>query len=255
MFDEKRWKRTFIQNEISKYIPCPNCHQYKLNVGEKNLKYSETRESSESRIEYGGSPFADYLFSVSGCCRRCREAVTLCGTASEEERQEQVSEEEYEQYMVSTITPLFIYPPPHLFSIPSNCPETVKKALISVFALYWCDIDACAGRLRTVVELMLDAEGVPGRTDNDKPIFLSTRLKAFEQKNAPIAKMLEAPRLLGNESTHELGVKTKEVDTALRIVSHALWVLYQNRQVLELAEKMIEEKDPKKKKEKKKKEK
>jgi len=120
---------------------------------------------------------------------------------------------DYEKYSpIETLTPTYFNPPIHIFDINGEVPNSVRTEIVNAFKLYWLDQDACANKIRRVVEAIMDDKVVIEKHRLDQ------RIKEFEKTNSEkianlekIVKYLHANRVIGNDGSHHGKPLTKEI--------------------------------------------
>jgi hypothetical protein len=181
--------------------PCPACKQGTIQNGKE----------SESPIRHWpdtGVAFAinegyiersdDYgVFSATLVCSnyQCQQGVAVIGDYSTSLIDAQTWETE-RKYVILDVHPEIL-----LIDVPDPTPDLIKAAVTSSFALYWRDPEACAGRLRTAVERVVD-HLLPSRQPSGKFVSLGRRLTALSPKHPELAEAADVLRYVGNEGAH-----------------------------------------------------
>jgi Domain of unknown function (DUF4145) len=122
-----------------------------------------------------------------------------------------------------------------IIEIPKNTPALVKSALELVLTMYWFDLNACANKLRIVIDLILDDLKVPANEN------LNKRIRSFEKTDLKNAQLVSAIKWIGNEGTHgKESVLNENIVEALMITEHLLQNLYENSisNIYDIAEKI-----------------
>ena len=250
-FDPNKWRESFSEGSIHRFVPCGQCGEYKVE-GEESIRSSQTTASAEewslaAAGEGPGPHDIEERFVALLKCGACGESIVIAGNKSGEVAVVRTGPEpdDFDDEMQYTLFPKLIEPPPNLFPIPRDAPLRVHVALRTAFRLYWTDRDACVSRLRMAVERFLDSENIPSRRGNDAPIFLSKRLLEYEEQKPSIAKKLEAVKWLGDTGAHELGkLNLLSVNDGLKLICAALEERYEGDKLMGIADAIINKKGP-----------
>lgn len=168
-------------------------------------------------------------------CDRCGQSVAAQGdaTVAKPGTQGQLAVPDEPKLAVNFFTPALQIIPRR-----NNYPERIKDELARSFATFFCDPAATGNRIRTLVEVLLDEQGIdklrqragrktePGRQERIAKIPLGERLKLFEASRPDIARMLMSIKLFGNEASHGSGVSSSDVLDAYELLNHVLEDLY-----------------------------
>jgi hypothetical protein len=140
------------------------------------------------------------------------------------------------EYEHSTLLrPKSMFPPPPLFSIPKSVPHLAVVQIKLAFQLFWTDLPSAASRLRTSLELVLDALKVPREVPSQKDTM--TRLELFDRilnfansaTDPDSAESMHALRILGNLGTHGEPVPRELFFDALDIYEEALLEIFERK--------------------------
>lgn len=114
--------------------------------------------------------------------------------------------EEPECDLVQTFIPKAIIPAPAIFMIPTKTPEELKCQLHKAFSLFWVDLEACAGRIRVCIELLMDDLKIPTIGTNKKgkeyEMSLHARIKEYGTDKQETVDFLLAVKWIGNQGSH-----------------------------------------------------
>ena len=83
-------------------------------------------------------------------------------------------------------------------------PRRLREVLSSSFSLLWMNGEACANRLRVVLEMLLEDQG--SEVGGDKRAPLAVRIKKLEESIFGVAgsdTLMHAVRIVGNVGSHE----------------------------------------------------
>lgn len=197
----------FSEDNIPKF-PCPSCSGGWLI--KKHFEYSYDAETSKNSNEpWFGVDDYGYVFSCLLECNNCNEAVSVAGTGCVEHYFDQ--DDPSQTYIADCFTPKFFQPALPIIEFPrgSTVPEKIRDTLAKSFALFWCDYDACANRIRATLEVLLDDMQVKRRLpDAARDMTLHRRIETITAddgtKDGNIKDMIMALKWLGNAGSHEL---------------------------------------------------
>lgn len=102
-----------------------------------------------------------------------------------------------------------------IFELPARCPDEVTKQRSASFRLLWADHAAAAGKVRIVLECLMDHLGVPKRKKDKNGKFddlsLHHRVEIFQKGSPIIGSQLMALKWLGNTGSHEAQVNRDDL--------------------------------------------
>lgn len=230
------WRTEFDKKDFPR-LPCPQCATGRLKFVENSLilkepPYSEAYHSHED-FE------ADWVVQRFGATLRCDEGK--CGEiafmAGETSTVPVFLENDggYTGWAEQDVlVARSLFPAAPLFPITEQAPRVVKEQLKLGFQLFWSDLAACAGRLRTAVELMLDEQGVTktimkkGKLERAN---LWERIEAFAQSavGEDLKDQLHALRTIGNLGTHGAAVTSEALFDAADVLEDVLLGVYEKK--------------------------
>lgn len=226
------WNKEFTLDKTPLWT-CPYCNQGQLIGNKTNIKIIESENSKKLRedssweqIWISGS-FGGVLQCINP---HCKESIQIIGKMSTldhcdtNEYGEQISN----IYFTETLLPVAFFPTLNIFPIHEDVPEEIKNAIIETFKLYWIDMSSCANKIRTVVELILDKQGVDRTNSIKKYIPLNNKIEKFEANKPEEAEFMKAIKWIGNEASHKLNTVTKDdVLDALEMLENLTTKLYE----------------------------
>lgn len=239
-FNRGFWLRSFREGSFPNW-PCPRCYKGILRPLDNGFQYGETGDTQEDLIDSNGTmKLSDYAFhySVLLRCDNCYEHLASGGSGFTHEYVLQDDNDNVilddsgnpEMDFVNWFCPEFFYPPIHIFRIPSQCPESVKKEIIASFKLFFMEPPASANSVRKAVEEILTQQNIKRYTITKKrkrvKIRLHERIVEFEKTNPTVAKMLFAVKWIGNEGSHSGELKKNDLLDAYEILEIILDELY-----------------------------
>jgi Domain of unknown function (DUF4145) len=181
--------------------PCPACKQgtiQSLKEGESPIRHWPNTGVAAGIDEGFIERSDDYgVFSATLRCSnyQCQQGIAVVGDYSTSLSGMGMWETE-RSYEILDIHPAIL-----LIDIPEATPKPIKTSLSSSFPLYWRDPQACAGKLRTAVEDVLEHLGQP-RKVRGKFISLAVRLKNLKALHPELAESADILRDLGNAGAH-----------------------------------------------------
>ncbi|MCZ1012265.1 DUF4145 domain-containing protein [Streptomyces lydicus] len=142
---------------------------------------------------------------------------------------------DYEDYY-QHLHPKFFLPALPLVEMPRACPESVKGRIEAASAVLWVDPSSAANRIRSVVEALMDEQGIlRKRMDKDgkiRDVGLHDRIAAFKKAKPPFAEaadLLLAVKWIGNVGSHEDILKIPDVLDGIEILDFTLELVYDTR--------------------------
>lgn len=192
-FQRKLWGETLRHDPG---YPCPNCEFGVL----ENATHVDCVIAPLVAPPPGPSLFIEGLE-----CTKCHQLVVAVG---------------YEKKSGRVVKGML--PAPPLITLPSKTPPSVARELNAAFTLFWVDLGACANKLRSSVERVLENFQVPGKSLYDK-------IANFEQKDKEQAETFHALRQVGNIGSHEGGNTRQTILDAFEVYEHALSELFDER--------------------------
>lgn len=228
------WKASFESSSIPAY-PCPSCRAGILKKQNKN-DFVSKRPKDPSFEAYEESPTeCPSRFALFLKCGSCAEIVVAIGLSIDLPQEMLDGSLEWFEHL----QPEGMWPAPPIIST-LNLPKSVKLELEKSFGFYWSDAGACASRMRTSLERLMDHFKVPGiMTVTDKVgkkhrkrLDLSARIDKFAKgiRSRQYSDMLHALRVVGNVGTHGKKPVTKaNLLDAYRVYEHALESMFEDK--------------------------
>jgi len=210
-------RHLWSQNLTATYCPawpCPRCKTGTLALDKQSFRCEETVGSKKEHSVPEWEPeWVRYVFSTWAKCQTpaCGEAVAISGTGSMRSAMEDDGNVTWEDYF----SPLFCFPMPPIIDIPQKCPQKIREELGAAFGAFWSLPASCAGRIRVVLEHLMNHIGVQG---ND----LHSKLDAFAKNDPAVGAQLMALKWLGNSGSHVGEVSQDDLLNAFEILEHSL---------------------------------
>lgn len=208
---------------------CSTCGKGILELIEPSLNIEETGPSRASHAheafdyEWVNKRFSGLLKCSS---KLCGDIVSIAGVAVlEEESDWEAQQQSYYDFLV----PLFIYPPPLYFSIPTECAETIRDSILRSFSLLLLDIEASANAIRVTIEQILNNHHIAKTTVSKgkrKLLTLHSRIERFQLKDQETGNLLLAIKWIGNTGSHIGKLTNEDIYDAYEILEQALYRLY-----------------------------
>jgi Domain of unknown function (DUF4145) len=231
--DKRTWK-AFSKDDLPPFL-CPRCFNPSLRLNEESLMHKETAVSKKNRGHDAWEPeWTDEKFVVLLVCSKpsCGEVVAVSGIVSVEPNFDPDTDDwTYE----GILNPKSMYPPPPIILLPDKTPHSVKEEANLAFQFYWGDYGACATKIRTSVERLMDHFKVakfkivkdprkPRSPGKMRPLDLSTRIDKFISATGAVVHKdhLHALRVVGNLGTHKNVLTRTEILEAFEVYEHAL---------------------------------
>jgi hypothetical protein len=231
--DRKLWVERFSPDGSTAPWPCPACGQLNLTAISSSVHTYEGRESARYRSYEEWEPgWIEARFICMLQCA-CEEYVSVTGRhgveegiSSEPNNPEAYPHVDYEDYY----EPLFFHPALRIVNVPKQVPRDVRDQLIQSFAMFWCDLDACANRIRTSIEKLLNHRGVKRTTLTSKKkrirLNLHDRIELFGKSGDPLAMHLMALKRLGNAGSHSSPMTRDDILDAYEIMEFVLHEMF-----------------------------
>ncbi|MFM0561416.1 DUF4145 domain-containing protein [Paraburkholderia sediminicola] len=217
-----------------------------------SLVVEETAKSRRWRDDENWDPdWIQYTFTAWGQCLQpsCKQRFAISGTGGVGPEVGEEGEMQWDDYF----SPAACHPMPSIIDLPNKCPDNVKQQLESAFALFWSHPEACAGRIRVALELLMDHVGVPRKKTDSKgkeyPFDLHARIDFYSSLNIEAGTQLMALKWFGNTGSHGGEVSKTDLLDAFEILEHTLVEIIDKRaeKVALLAKKLTQKHSKKKK--------
>lgn len=225
-----------IQEKYCPQWPCPTCPSGALKIKEGSIQFSETFISRKESHSFDWEPeWTREIFVGMLVCQNeeCREVCTVSGVTSNDFSVYEGRNGEPVQELTKTFHPRFFNPPIPIFRVSQKVPDKIRVTIFQSFSLYWVDHLACANRIRSVIEQILNNRKVKrysvGKNGKRIPLALHHRIDLFEKKEEQIAKSLMAIKFIGNEGSHDGSINKFDLLDAYDILCHCLEEIYDER--------------------------
>lgn len=254
--ERQLWGETFSRSDFPAFL-CPHCKQGRLAPDPSTLRIEEPKFSLDAHGHNDWEPdWIDERFVVFLRCPilKCGQIVSVGGDSVTD----QVWDEEAKSWgLEQLLRPRMMFPAPSIIELPKDAPDDLARQLDLSFQVFWADYGACATKLRTSVERLMDFYGVPKtriRKDAKNPtkpgkrvpLELSSRIDKFVSatSNNVHADTLHALRHIGNLGTHNRPPSHTALLDAYMIYEHALAELLGNKkkELAALAKKILKTK-------------
>jgi hypothetical protein len=158
-FKKELWWGVFTNFDFPSF-PCPNCRTGHLQI----LKDTDAQRDSRNSLNVNPDEIEipeDFIQRQFVCLAKCRsqdcgQIVSVAGHMSWEE-----SEQPFPGSLELVKNIDFMSPTPPMFDLPEVTPVDVSTHIKKSFNLYWVDRSACANRMRSAGEAILDSLTVP----------------------------------------------------------------------------------------------
>jgi hypothetical protein len=165
----------------------------------------------------------------------CGEVISVSGTTKHEvsQQEDEFSSNGWDYVDRITMFPRFVDPAPAMFDVPLQCPQEVSDHIACAWLLYWVDHQACANRLRSALESLLDHLGIARSTINKhrkrQSLSLHSRVERLSKRHPVAANMLMAAKWIGNVGTHGNQITDSDLFDQMDLLEHALELLVAKR--------------------------
>jgi hypothetical protein len=216
--------------------PCPGCGQRDLTQLEKTLVTYETRDSKAAHDHEAWEPeWIDSRF-MCAVASKCGEVVIVSGRHGLEQGATYDEEGDVQVDYFDYFEPTWLDPAPKIISLPRALPNDVREDVVKSFQLFWVDVDACANRLRSSVDRLLDAQGVKRWTVSKKKkrvqLKLHARIELLAKREQAVAEPLMAVKWLGNAGSHPESITREDLLDAYEMMEYVLVELVEQRSKL-----------------------
>lgn len=233
--------RTLFDEQAFPGLPCPHCPSGKVKLVPGSIYKEEPTFSIAYHNDEDFEPdWAEDRFTARLVCDEngCGEIVHMIGDTTTVEVMLTDAEDGYDGWGIQRVyRPRAAFPPPPLFWVPPTVPHSIRKQLRLAFQMFWADLPASVGRLRTAVELMLDdhqiASEALAKSGKAVHIPLGHRIDAFAATKAgdSLKEPLEALRDIGNLGTHGTSVDKEAYFDAVDVLEDVLLGVYETKSI------------------------
>jgi hypothetical protein len=159
-----------------------------------DFKTIHTHEITESQIAKG-SPDWDpswiicHFGGTLECDNTgCGDVTIISGKTSVEYLHAILEDGEVYEDQMEMFHPKAIFPPPQIFPLSNKLPKEITPRLIESFSLYWVDNSSCANKIRSVLETLLDIQGIKktGIRTMTKKSTSGSKTKKAERYDLPL---------------------------------------------------------------------
>jgi len=222
--DKHLLQETFNQKRPPAW-DCPNCDRGILKPSEQFSVKSNSETAIHGSEDWWDVEYCKYVFSGMLACVTCKEGVAIAGNGFIDREQYDEGDWGYETYLV----PTYFNPPLRIVKpvVADDIPEEITRLLTKACEMFWCDGDSAINRLRSLVEMVLDARGIP-RENKGNRLSLHHRILLVTDANLlDVRDALLAIKYIGNDSSHGFtGIERNDLITAFSIVKFCLERLY-----------------------------
>ncbi|WP_273808468.1 MULTISPECIES: DUF4145 domain-containing protein [unclassified Pseudomonas] len=216
---------SFSTTGVPKFL-CPHCGEGHLIANIENIVTKQPAFSQGHQDHQDWSPDWEIeRFSLPFKCDKvsCGEYAFLIGETGFEE----YYEEEVETWVLASVfIPKAMFPAPMVISLPERTPKSVVSEIAAASSLIWTDLDACANRLRTAVERLLDDLKIPKRKivkgNKEARMDLYERIELFGKTQPDYEVSLQALRQVGNLGSHGDSVRRNVLSDAFEVFEYSL---------------------------------
>lgn len=218
--ERRRWRKSY--SSIYE-LPCPRCQKGLLKWDRKSVRQHETAASRLSNRDNYGPPETTSVFSGLMTCNIvfCAEVVMVSGYVDLVD-EIPPSEEVPDPGLSTYYRPKVFLPAPFIIYVSAKLSPECQADLKSSFALLWSDYPACANRLRSFVEHLLDQLGVPRLSPKNGRLPLKQRIDAFNKAHPGHENIMQALLLVGNNGSHGVAPSFDDLLDSYQLVEAAI---------------------------------
>jgi hypothetical protein len=162
-FRKELWWGSFRGWEFPPFR-CPRCKTGVLQILKDTFEEKDSGRSANLNPDEIPEDFIERQFVCLAKCRdqRCGEVVSVAGHFSYEEVESEVPGSPPYPGSLELLKNIdFMSPAPPMIELPEETPPEVSDRIKRSFPLYWVDRAACANRIRSAGEAILDSLTVP----------------------------------------------------------------------------------------------
>lgn len=230
--DRSRWTRPFTEKDPPSW-QCPTCGIGSLEGVPGSFHSQETSESIDAHAHDDWEPswITERFICMLKCSRpQCGDTIIVAGTTVSEEYYEPDPSNPYvygDHGIETRLRARYVLPAPALFLIHARTPQAVKDELISAFALFWTDYGACANKLRSALEALMDhfkikKFAIDKKKHKRRRIDLHVRIEMLRPRAPDVIDHLLAAKWIGNAGVHSGSITEGDIYDALDLIEYAL---------------------------------
>lgn len=146
------------------------------------------------------------------------------------------------------LQPRAVFPAPPLFRAPKDTPSRVRHQIELASQLFWTDLAASVGRLRTAIEETLDDQKIPrdkvAKSGKTVRMDLAERIEVFAASagDTDSKDALHGLRHIGNLGTHGNSVSQEAFFDAVDVLEDALLGVYERKSIKAKVKKLVDNK-------------
>ena len=223
---ETYWRSNYSQ--FPKFT-CPRCSKGKLHLKASSLEAIEPAHSQREHSDEAWEPdwIRERFTCFLVCDGVCGEVVVVSGLRThsynvdydDETGEEVVFEGQYHH-------PKLFYPALKIISVSKKLNKQCGEDLTSSFALLWVDPAACANRIRTFIEHLLDQFGIErlgiNKHGEEYKLNLMQRLEKLEAVKPDHKATLSALKKVGDFASHQGKAKFDTLIKCYELLEYAL---------------------------------
>lgn len=235
-FNRDIWLRDiFCEDGVDAFpvYPCSSCESVALKLVPNGICYwpdAETKRAwdhfdDESRV---------YHFKAELKCGVCEEIHHVLGFGEVDIDFEPNGDEVFDEDMgpqiqtrkVLRLNPTNFFPAPPIIALPEKEQyEEFHQLLKQSFPLFWLDRDACANKIRSSVEYLLDHKVID--IERWRGARLEQRIKKLENDRPDLFDKFMALKELGNAGSHEFGaLESIDLIDAYQVVDSVIYEIF-----------------------------
>ncbi|NUJ97362.1 DUF4145 domain-containing protein [Candidatus Gracilibacteria bacterium] len=211
------------------YFACPHCNTGRLEFLKSDIieKESGLNQNLRDNSSWEFDEFLMKFILIANCQNRdCGENAVISGEKFPERNYKpSFDSEDGEERFKNGINYInenyykikYIFPAPFIITIPIEIYDLYKdracgpkceivENLIKSFELFWIDEHSCANKMRIIIELIMDYEGIPKESKNKKGenyrLSLGDRINRYKENNEEQSERLLAIKWIGNDGSH-----------------------------------------------------
>lgn len=235
-FNREIWTRDiFFEDGADAFpiYPCSSCDSMSLKMVPNTCCFWPDAETKKA-LEFLDEESCVYHFKTQLQCGACGEFHHVLGFGEIDVDFDHDGEEIFDegfgcQMPTRNVLRLHIqsfFPASPIISLPEKEQgEGFYQLLRQSFSLFWLDLDACANKIRSSVEYLLDHEII--HVERWQGAQLQQRIEKLKSSHPDLFVKFMALKELGNAGSHELSsLKKKDLMDAYQVVDNVIYEIF-----------------------------
>ncbi|MDP8269738.1 MAG: DUF4145 domain-containing protein [Candidatus Tenebribacter davisii] len=222
---------------------CPYCQKGRLLLNEKEVITIDLAHTLPKGLIGSHDEYIYLRILGSLKCDYCDQSIEFISYLEKTTNVYQIGKNDYVEEKNEFYYPSFFEPALHPIKLNKYLPEEIRKEIIKSFSLLWVDEKACANKIRSILELIMNQQrirkGFRTRNGNWKKYNLHQRIVLFANKKKDISEYIMALKHIGNAGSHGSKLNRDIILEAYEFLEYVLNNLYDKKYEI-LRKKMIQ---------------